>query len=104
MLGITKRVDHRNRGKQREVLKVTMSENPGDNGIHPKRKIPRYVLNGLPLSKLAFDRAQQHRPAAKLPDGDFEGDPRPQRRLLKDHRHRFPLQRPGKCGFRAKIA
>lgn len=54
MLPITQRIHYRDRRESRQLLEVHMPEHARDNTVHPQRKVPRQIRNGLALAQLAL--------------------------------------------------
>src|SRR5205823_1025917 len=86
VLPVAERIDHRNCGECRKLFQIYVPENTSYDAIHPERKIARKIRNTFAFAEAALAGAQQNRPGAELPDGNFKSDSCPQRWLLKDQR------------------
>jgi len=83
-------VDHGHGGVLRQVPHRPVGVGARHDGVHPPGEIPGHIGDALPRAQLDVLRGQVDGLAAELTHPDLEGDPRPQRRLLEDHRQRLP--------------
>src|SRR5580700_7685742 len=75
-----------------------MRKHPRNDAVYPAVEIARHVFQRLAA---AYGSITEHRISAQLFDGKLEGEPRAQRRLLKQQRNRFSRQRLSKPSWRA---
>ena len=80
------------RGFARQLDRGLVREGANHDEVDPAREVARHILDRLALADTDIVRREINRMATELRHAGLEGEARPQRRLLKDHRERPAAQ------------
>ena len=93
MLVVRQRIDDRDRGLGGKLLHDRVRERPDDDPVDPAVEVARDVRDALADAEADVARRKVDRVAAELAHAGLERHPRPQARLLEQHRQRLARQR-----------
>ena len=102
MQQIRQRIDNWNTRRKRQFFQQFLRKRPYDQHVHPARQIPPHILHAFSLPQSNIPGSQIHRVPSHLLESHLKRHPCAQRRLFKNQRRHFSLQRHG-VRFRMRL-